>query len=253
MGFVYQNPFLYRNTTIGYNVFDTISSKEGNDLMSLDYTDRLNKIAKKAGMLDFTKVKSWVKTAKSIKKSIVSIADYFMEKNLPIKLICGDAEPIGMILELCPSLSNVEIFPTENLKDRDLSHFKDCTILVVRNEIIDTLCLETDIYNKSPNCRVCSIYEYLEFNHINARYVFWQYYKFILHSKNIVDVIRPFFNHMVSYEKLNILLNRVIRKIRPNSNIAVYLPSYLHDETIFCANQLLKNGYLTEDELRNTI
>lgn len=210
--------------------------------MFLDYSDRMNRIAKSAGMFDFTRFRPLYPTKKAFNKYITVLDQYFEVRKLPIKLIVGDEKSIGYVIKMCPSLEGVEICNLEEIKNKDLSGYKECTIFIVGKEVFDTLQLETELYNRSPKCRVCSIYEYLEYNNLQVRYAFWN------NKQSFVEKMRSFFKYMMSYKALNKLLNMPVQKLRPNTNLVIYLPSFLYRETIFCANQAFKSGYLEEEE-----
>lgn len=212
--------------------------------MFLDYTDRLNRIAESAGMLDFTKFKPLYQTGKACKKYISILDKYFEERKLPIRLILGDVEPIRQIIKMCPGLTGTEVCTSEELKDKDLTSYRECTIFVVGNNRRDTLRFETELYNMSPRCRICSIYEYLEYNNLQVRYAFWN------NKQSFIEKMRSLFKYMMSYKSLNKLLNVPVQKLKPNTKLVIYLPSFLTWETIFCANQDFKNGYLEEEERR---
>ena len=59
--------------------------------MSLDYTEKLNQIAERAGMFEFTKFKPLFWTKRSCKKYISVIDNYFEARKFPIQMILGDA------------------------------------------------------------------------------------------------------------------------------------------------------------------
>lgn len=219
--------------------------------MAKDFTQRLHRIAKRSGMFDFAKVQSFSKTRKLIKKYIPLIDDYFRSKEIPIKIICGDAFSIKKCIELCPSLTETEICLSDEVMNKDFSVIKNGTILIARDEMEETYRLEAEIYNLSLDCRVCSIYEYLELQKVNARCSFWNYYSFSWNLQSLKGYIRSLFLHFVSYEKINLFLNDFIRKFHKNSNIQIYLPSYLTNEKIFCAQQSLRaEKWLDKDEKR---
>lgn len=209
--------------------------------MSLDYTEKLNQIAERAGMFEFTKFKPLFWTKRSCKKYIAVIDKYFEARKFPIRLILGDAEAIHQIMKMCPALTEKEICKMEDLQNRDLTDYRNCTILVVGKDTLDTLNLERELYNRGPECRVCSIYEYFEYQHIRVRYTFWK-------KKSFVEKMRSLFKYMMSYKNLNKLLNNLIKHLRPNTDLVIYLPSFLSRETIFCANRAFKSGYLDEEE-----
>lgn len=210
----------------------------------VDYTKRLNRIAESAGMFDFTKFKPLYQTGWACKKYIAVLDKYFSVRKLPVLLILGDAKPIRQIIKWCPGLAKIETCSAAKLADKDLSDYRNCTILVVGNKMIDTLRLETQLYNMSPKCRVCSIYEYLEYHNLHVRYSFWN------DKESFVEKMRSLFKYIMSYKGLNKLLNVPVRKLMPNKNLVTYLPSYLYWETIFCANRAFENGYLEKEERR---
>ncbi|MDE6529762.1 MAG: hypothetical protein K2K96_03190, partial [Lachnospiraceae bacterium] len=142
--------------------------------MSLDYTDRLNEIAKTAGMFDFTRFRPLYPTEKACKKYMAELDKYFEVRKLPIRLLVGDENSIRYLIKMCPRLEGVEVCTFEEIKDRDLEDFRECTIFVMGINIQKILWVETDIYNKHPNCRICSIFEYMEYNGVIVRYPFWQ-------------------------------------------------------------------------------
>lgn len=211
--------------------------------MSLDYTEKLNQIAERAGMFEFTKFKPLFWTKRSCKKYIAVIDNYFESRKFPIRLILGDAEAIHQIMKMCPALTEKEICKMEDLQNKDLKDYRNCTILVVGKDALDTLNLERELYNKGPGCRVCSIYEYLEYQRQHVRYTFWK-------KKSFKEKMRSLFKYMMSYKNINKLLNVLVRRLKPNTDLVIYLPSFLSRETIFCASQAFKSGYLDEEERR---
>lgn len=210
--------------------------------MILDYTDRLNRIAKSAGMFDFTRFRPLYPTKKAFNKYIAVLDKYFEERKLPIRLIVGDEKSIGYIIKMCPSLEGVEVCNFEEIKDKDLSGYKECTIFIIGNNILKVLWVETDIYNKHPNCRVCSIFEYMEYNGVIVRYPFWQ------DKESLKIKLRTFFKYILSYERLNRLANSLFRIFKFNKNLIVYLPSFLQRELVFCTNKAYRSGYLDDKE-----
>lgn len=212
--------------------------------MAKDFTERLNILAKKAGMFDFLKIKTFYKTRKLIGQSILSLYEYFDSMGLPIKLICGDVQLIEEMIRVCPDLVNIEICSAEQLRNKDIQRFKECTILVVGDKMIDTLRVETLIYDKLPVCRVCSIYEYLQFNGINTKTLFWKTEENFYPKDTLKKKVKCYFYHIMSYKKINNIFSPLIKKLNTNTNSSILL----HRETIFCANKTLLNGYLTEDE-----
>lgn len=218
--------------------------KERGKNVANDFTDRLNIVAKKAGMLDFLKMKSFYKTQKLIGQKLILLYEYFSSMGFPIELICGDEQLIKEMIKLCPDLSNIEVCSVEQMIDKDIQKYKECTILVVGNKKIDTLRVETLIYDKFPVCRVCSIYEYLEFNGINTKTLFWKSKRGIFWPQKHIDKVKCYYFHIISYNKIFKMLFPLIKKINKNTNSSIYL----HRETIFCANKMLMNGCLTKDE-----
>ncbi len=126
--------------------------------MAKDFTDRLNTMAKKAGMLDFLKMNSFYKTRKLIGQKLILLYEYFNLMGYPIELICGDELLIKEIIKVCRDLSDIEICSPEQMMDKDLQKYKECTILIVGNKKIDTIRIETLVSDKFPVFRVCSIY-----------------------------------------------------------------------------------------------
>lgn len=210
--------------------------------MFLDYTDRLNRIAKLAGMLDFTKFRPLYPTLRACKKYIAELDKYFEVRKLPIRLLVGDEKAIGYLVKMCPRLKGVEVCTLEEIKDKDLGDFRNCTIFVIGTNISKILWTETDMYNKHPNCRICSIFEYMEYNGVIVRYPFWQ------NNESLKIKLFSFFKYMLSYEKINRIINFLFRIFNLNKNLIIYLPSFLQRELIFCANKAYKSGYLDEKE-----
>lgn len=212
--------------------------------MAKDFTDRLNTMAKKAGMLDFLKMNSFYKTRKLIGQKLILLYEYFNSMGFPIELICGDELLIKEMIKVCRDLSDIEICSPEQMMDKDLQNYKECTILIVGNKKIDTIRIETLIYDKFPVCRVCSIYEYLEFNGINTKTLFWKSKSGFFWPQKHVDKVRCYYFHIMSYNIINNILFPLINKINENTNSSILL----HRETIFCANKTLLNGCLTKEE-----
>lgn len=211
--------------------------------MTRKYTQQINVIAKNAGMFDFTKKPFVFSTYRLVVNSLSRICSYFEDNKFPIRLIFGDPKTIECLVQFCPAIADIPAFPTKEIKNLDITEYRNCTILIAQESFFDTVRFETEVYNISPACKVCSLYEYLEWNHINIRLPFWSIKKSTLLEKG-----KFAFHYMLSYEWFNCIINPFYYKIKKNTHLSPYRFNFINREMVFCAYRTLTSGFLSSEE-----
>lgn len=188
------------------------------DIMNKDFTVRLEKIAKKSGIFDLEKARSFIGTAKKIKEELPRIPDYFAGINKPISLIVGNEHAVREFIKLCPELQHVRIcyfdgFRMEEaqIADMNVKEIKG-TIFIVCTGIGQAWDLEAQIYNYKISGRVCNIYEYLALRGVNVKTTFYQYCKFSLFPADLPRGIFHFLRHIAAHKPVQEILLFFCRK-----------------------------------------
>ncbi len=208
----------------------------------INYTARLEKIAKKNRMLEMNKVKPFLCTAKEVRRELPKIKQYYSGIGAPISMIIGDEYAINELRRLCPDLKHIKTCSFKSRMDElDFDQIKvveiQGLIFVACTGITQSWDLEAMLYNYRPCGRTCNIYEYLAMKGVNARTVFYRYCHFSFTPAGFLRGALHFLYHIASYKVVREVMFFFCKKNKKYS----FFPWYgdAARQEIFCTKKTL--------------